>query len=109
MKVRMLIAAAASLGFSATAQAADPYYCQGYARQAISQVHQASHRPRCNYLLSQGGRWSFDYRVHYDWCLGAYPGQANAERQARWAALGRCADYNPYPPPPPGFRPRPWY
>jgi hypothetical protein len=100
-------AAVLAVGLAAPAQAMDPYFCQGYARTAISQAHQAERRPRCNYLLSQGTRWSFDYRAHYDWCLGAGPGQANGERQARWAALNRCSDYDHYPPP--GYHPRPWY
>ena len=103
----MAVAGLVALGLAPGAQAADPYFCQGYARTALSQVRQAEHRPRCNYLLSQGARWAYEYEVHFDWCRNAYPGQANAERQARWAALERCSQDHPYPPP--GYRPRPWY
>jgi hypothetical protein len=97
-----------ALGSAAPAQAAEPYFCQNYARTAVSQVHQAERRPRCTYLLSEGQRWSFEYRVHYDWCLGANRGQAISERDARWNALGRCQEgdwgYRR-----PTYRPRPWY
>jgi len=30
-----------------------------------------------------GGRWTLDYRVHYEWCLGARFREAQAEREAR--------------------------
>jgi hypothetical protein len=38
----------------------------------------------------QGARWSSDFRVHYDWCLGASFEAANAERNARTDFLRGC-------------------
>jgi len=39
----------------------------------------------------QGVRWSSDFAVHYEWCLGASLGAAGAERDARTKFLRGCA------------------
>jgi hypothetical protein len=45
--------------------------------------------PRCaNGLL--GSRWSTDFAVHYEWCLGASFGAAGNERDARTQYLRSC-------------------
>jgi hypothetical protein len=39
----------------------------------------------------QGARWSTDFAVHYEWCLGVSAGDADAERDARTRYLKGCA------------------
>jgi hypothetical protein len=38
----------------------------------------------------QGARWSLEFSVHYEWCLGASFGAAGAERGARTRFLRAC-------------------
>jgi hypothetical protein len=80
-----LLAAAIPL---ATAQAAPPGLCRDYATAAVRQVELARSIPPCN--RGAGPRWTSDYRVHFDWCLGAAPGAAEAERAARTNWLRSC-------------------
>jgi len=72
------------------AQAADPGFCANYAQAAIRQVRGALAHPSCMPGL-QGARWSADYQVHYNWCLGASYGDVGSERDARTAYLRSCA------------------
>lgn len=82
---------AAALAFTPpTAQAADPGFCANYAQAALRQVRGALAHPRCIPGL-QGGRWSADQQVHYNWCLGASYAAAGSERDARTAYLRSCA------------------
>lgn len=83
----LLLATAAS-----TAQAAAPPFCRGYANAALNQVRTALAIPRCRGGM-EGARWSADFRVHYDWCLGANPGAAAEEREARTIHLRRCRGF----------------
>jgi hypothetical protein len=39
----------------------------------------------------QGARWSTDFAVHYEWCLGASLGATGTERDARTQYLKGCA------------------
>jgi hypothetical protein len=71
------------------ARAADPDFCRDYARSAVEQVHRAEHIRSCGYLLDDG-RFSPDWRAHYDWCLNAHHHEANEERARRHEALERC-------------------
>ncbi len=72
------------------AQAADPASCRDYATAAIRQVRGALNNPRCLPGL-QGARWSADFQVHYNWCLGASYAAMGSERDARTAYLHGCA------------------
>lgn len=72
------------------AHAADPGFCRQYAQAALNQVRGALSNPRCGGGL-QGDRWSADFPVHYQWCLGADYGAAGAERDARTRFLRACA------------------
>jgi hypothetical protein len=72
------------------AHAADPQFCGQYARAAINQVRGALANAPCIGRL-QGARWSSDYNVHYNWCLGASFGAAGNERDARTSELRACA------------------
>lgn len=74
---------------STNAQAADPGFCRDYARAALNQVQIALSTPACRPGLS-GTRWSADYRLHFDWCLGAAYAAAQAERGARTAYIRAC-------------------
>ena len=87
-RIAMLIPAMAVL-MPLSSQAADPAFCAGYATAAINQVRGALNNPRCAPGV-QGARWSSDYNVHYNWCLGANFAAAGAERDARTAFLRGC-------------------
>ena len=76
----------------ASAQAAPPGFCRGYANAALNQVRAALSIPGCRGGM-EGSRWSADFRVHYDWCLGASPGAAEEERAARTGHLRRCRGF----------------
>jgi hypothetical protein len=70
------------------AQAAPPGFCRDYATAAVRQVELARAIPACN--RGAGPRWTTDFRVHYDWCLGQPPGAVEAERAARTNWLRHC-------------------
>lgn len=72
------------------ARAADPGFCRRYARASLNQVRGGLANPACAGGL-QGTRWSSDFAVHYEWCLGASYGAAGAERDARTRFLRGCA------------------
>jgi hypothetical protein len=72
-----------------TAQAADPAFCKQYAQAALNQVRAGLSSPRCGGGL-QGARWSSEFAVHYEWCLGASFGDAGTERDARTNYLRSC-------------------
>lgn len=71
------------------AQAAGPEFCEDYAHGAIIQVRGGLNNPRCVSGM-QGARWSAEWRVHYNWCLGVGPREAEAERNIRTAFLRGC-------------------
>jgi hypothetical protein len=75
-------------GLSA-AYAAEPAFCRPYAEAALKQVRGGLANPRCAAGM-QGARWSTDFAVHYEWCLGASFGAAGAERDARMQYLRGC-------------------
>lgn len=72
------------------AHAADPGFCRQYAQASLNQVRGGLNNPACVGGL-QGARWSSDFAVHYEWCLGASYGAAGAERDARTRFLRGCA------------------
>jgi hypothetical protein len=71
------------------ARAADPAFCRQYAKAALNQVRAGLSNPRCAGGL-QGSRWSSDFAVHYQWCLGASFGAAGGERDTRTDYLRSC-------------------
>lgn len=91
MSIRFAVIAAAALAALASpgARAADPEFCRDYARSAIEQVHRAEHIPSCGYLLGSG-RFSSDWRSHYEWCLNVHHHDAEEERARRHEALEHC-------------------
>jgi hypothetical protein len=72
------------------ANAADPGFCRQYAQASLNQVRGGLANPACAGGL-QGPRWSSDFAVHYEWCLGASYGAAGAQRDARTRFLRSCA------------------
>jgi hypothetical protein len=78
-----------ALGLTTTAHAADPGFCKPYAQAALTQVRAALATPRCGAGL-QGARWSTEFAVHYEWCLGASLDAAAAEKDARTRYLKAC-------------------
>ena len=73
------------------ARAADPAFCRQYARAALVQARGALASPHCGAGL-QGARWSSEFSAQYEWCLGASPDAAAAERDARTRYLKGCTD-----------------
>ena len=84
----VITTAALLLAGVTTAQAAGEKVCEDYAHAAIVQVRIAMEHPRCD--RASGTRWSPEWRVHYDWCLGASYQQIGAERDARTNWLRSC-------------------
>jgi hypothetical protein len=78
-----------SCGLTA-AHAADPAFCRPYAKAALIQVRGGLASPACAAGM-QGARWSTDFAVHYEWCLGASPDAVGAERDLRTRYLRGCA------------------
>ena len=72
-------------------RAADPAFCRQYARAALVQARGALASPHCGTGL-QGTRWSAEFSAQYEWCLGASPDAAAAEREARTRYLKGCTD-----------------
>jgi|SRR5215472_10277354 len=71
------------------AKAADPGFCREYAATALRQFHAAFDAPRCRMGMN-GARWSSEFRVHYDWCLGAPYRAAREEQEARGRYIYAC-------------------
>jgi len=71
------------------ADAADPGFCKQYTQAALNQVRGGLANDRCAGSL-QGARWSTEFAVHYEWCLGASMDAAGAERDARTRFLKAC-------------------
>jgi len=72
--------------------AADPGFCRHYALAALVQVRGGLANPRCGAGL-RGARWSTDFSIHYEWCLGADLGATGAERDARTRYAKACSGW----------------
>jgi|SRR5579864_4246745 len=70
-------------------RAADPGFCQDYARSAMNEIQRAHQIPNCAYRLN-GGRWNFNYNAHFNWCIGVPYDLAEHERYERRQFLERC-------------------
>jgi hypothetical protein len=71
------------------AHAASPEFCRQYAQAALNQARGGRSQPGCRGAMD-GDRWSMDFRVHYDWCLGHSPEAAESERGIRTGFLESC-------------------
>jgi hypothetical protein len=85
----VLVVSAVLIPGLTAARAAEPGFCRQYAQAALTQVRGGLANPRCAGGM-QGARWSTDFAVHYEWCLGASFGAAGAERDARTQYLRGC-------------------
>ena len=85
----VLAVCAATLAAMSEARAADPAFCRQYSHAALNQVRDGLGDPRCAAAL-QGSRWSTDFSIHYQWCLGVSYADAGAERDARTKYLRGC-------------------
>ena len=74
---------------TAAAQAADPGFCRDYATAAARQARTAHEIPPCR-PGAIGPRWTENYRVHFNWCLGAPFAAAERERAIRTEHLRDC-------------------
>ena len=86
--VAVAILAACALA-APPAFAADPEFCEEYARAAVHQAERARESPYCEHG-AHGPRWSLDYRDHYEWCRGVHRRDAEAERDIRHEHLEAC-------------------
>jgi hypothetical protein len=84
----MLLTPALAILMPLAAQAAAPEFCREYATAAVRQVELSRSIPACN--RGTGERWTTDYKVHFDWCLGAAPAAVEAERAARTNWIRSC-------------------
>ena len=71
---------------STSAEAANPFFCQAYAQQAVW----AESQNLADSCGLTGARWSFDFAGHYAWCLSVPKAIANSERLARKWDLLSC-------------------
>jgi hypothetical protein len=85
----MRVAILTAIFMPLAAQAADREFCGGYTDAAIEQVNRAFSHPTCR-GGARGPRWATDRRIHFEWCLGASPVAAAAEREARRDFLLGC-------------------
>jgi hypothetical protein len=88
-----LVSVLASSG-PASVLAAEPSFCEPYAKAALVQVRGALANSGCGASL-QGERWSADFSTHYEWCLTASKEAAGIERDARTKYLKACARRHP--------------
>lgn len=79
----------AAMLIAAAARAADPNFCRDYAAAAVRQFNGAFAVPRCRGGMN-GPRWSPEFYVHYDWCLGAPYDAASRERDIRRQYIDAC-------------------
>lgn len=67
--------------------AAEQLNCQAYAAVAVAQQEQ-NVQMKCGLT---GGRWSSDFKGHFQWCQTSTMAKLTAEDKARKAALAKCA------------------
>jgi hypothetical protein len=89
--LRVCGGAAAGVIIVTAAQAAPEGFCRDYARAAVRQVEAARSVSACD--RGTGPRWTTDYRIHFDWCLGAPIPAVEAERGARANWIRRCRGF----------------
>jgi hypothetical protein len=81
------VVAACAFTFS-VAQAAPERFCRDYATAAVRQVDLMHAVPACN--RGTGARWTTDFRIHFDWCMGQPIDAVEAERAARTNWIRSC-------------------
>jgi hypothetical protein len=86
--IRVLVACSslAAVTWASQAQAADPAFCQEYARRAVAQFERAAAQG----CPVGGPRWTPDFNVHFGWCLTQPPWSAEREAHIRHERLEHC-------------------
>lgn len=84
--VLSLIVAAGLLAPIAPTRAADPAFCDGYAKEAKEKA-KLNNKLNCGF---QGPRWSNDVNGHRIWCLIADQNTAQAETNNRALDIEKC-------------------
>jgi hypothetical protein len=88
-RIAVAVAAFSLLSVAAgQALAAGHEACREYATEAVRQVHLMHEHAACN--RGRGPRWSDNWRLHYEWCLGASWEAVVSERDARTNWLRAC-------------------
>jgi hypothetical protein len=81
------IAAVVFVGAGVPSLAADPAFCDQYARLAVHEAQVLSTLP-C--FRGFDRRWNLNYQAHFQWCLTADYGAATAERDYRRMRVYQC-------------------
>ena len=74
-----------------SAFAADHDLCNAYAKNAVGDFKNGTYganQDRCK--IHKDGRWTDDYKVHYNWCLTAPDNVRKSEESARQDFLKKC-------------------
>lgn len=82
-----IVIVAAFCSAAPAAFAADPEFCEDYARSAVHQARTA--REICRHGI-HGPAWSAEYRGHFDWCLRVHRSEARAQQEMRHDRLEEC-------------------
>ena len=70
------------------ARAADPGYCDRYARSAVAQFERNRSIPGC--FHGANARWSPNFDSHFGWCVRVPAGAAEEEKAVRTGRLREC-------------------
>jgi len=81
-----LLFALAGFAVNTSANAADPQFCDGYAKKAFKTA-KLNQQLNCGF---QGPRWILDKNGHRAWCLIVPENIADVETQAREAEMKGC-------------------
>jgi hypothetical protein len=82
------LAAPAGALLAGPASAADPAYCDQYAKLALHEVEVNMATPGC--FKGFDNTWHTDYQRHYGWCLTASVADVNAQRDYRRMRVYQC-------------------
>jgi hypothetical protein len=83
----LFLAAFSLAPLSGTSRAADADTCAQYAKLAVQQSDALS---ALSCFRGFDNNWHLDYQRHYDWCMTATAGDANAKSNYRRMRLGQC-------------------
>ena len=81
------ISAGVFVGAAMPSFAADPGFCDQYAKLAI---HEAQVMSSLSCFRGFDRRWNLNYQQHYQWCLNVDYGTANGERDYRRMRIAEC-------------------
>ena len=84
----ILSVSGALVGAPSASRAADPAYCDQYAKLAIHETEVNMATAGC--FKGFDNRWHLDYQRHYEWCLTASYDAVNAERDYRRMRIAQC-------------------